>query len=111
MGYLKGSPWNCRSHNRLLAGSKEMVRKSPYPIEDIAGPAEQLIMEGGYLAVVTVQWEADHGWGPTISAADAFKLDRVREALKRGDLATAKLEAQVYRLTPVAGVGMVEAAE
>ena len=67
-----------------------MVRESPYPIEDVAGPAEHLIMEGGYLAVVSIQWEADHGWGPTISAEDAFKLERVRKAMKRGDLAAAK---------------------
>jgi hypothetical protein len=88
-----------------------MVRESPYPIEDVAGPAEQLIMEGGHLAVVAVQWQADHGWGPTISAEDAFKLDRVREALKRGDVAAAKLEAQVYRLKAVAEAGAAEAAE
>jgi hypothetical protein len=88
-----------------------MVRESPYPIEETAGPVEELIREGGFLAVVTVHWETDHGWGPTISAEDAFKLDRVRAALKRGDVAAAKLEAQVYRVTPVADAGAAEAAE
>jgi len=43
----------------------------------------------------------DDAWGPYISKDDALKLDRVRTALKRGDVAEASREARVYELLPV----------
>ena len=45
---------------------------------------------------------ADDGWAPYLSVEDAYKLDDVREALRRGDLKAAMRFARVYRLTPVA---------
>ena len=44
----------------------------------------------------------DDGWSPYLSAEDAYKLDDVRDALRRGDLKTATQIARVYSLTPVA---------
>ena len=38
----------------------------------------------------------------TLSVEDAYKLDDVRDALKRGDLKAATRIARVYSLTPVA---------
>ncbi|MGE0281057.1 MAG: hypothetical protein AB7P20_10665 [Rhizobiaceae bacterium] len=55
-----------------------------------------------YAAEVEVDLIPDDGaWGPYISKDDALKLDRVRTALKRGDIAAASREARVYELLPV----------
>ena len=55
-----------------------------------------------YAAEVEVELIPDDGaWGPYLSKDDALKLDRVRMALKRGDLATASREAKVFELMPI----------
>ena len=57
---------------------------------------------GNVLAEVTVELMPDDGaWGPYLSSEDAMKLDRVRQALKRGDVAGAAKEAQVFELLPL----------
>jgi hypothetical protein len=78
-----------------------MVRESPFPIPETAGPVTKLIREGRYLAEVVVELSAeDGGWGPYISAADVEKLSRVTRALRVGDIAAAAKEAKVFLLTP-----------
>ena len=63
----------------------------------------KLIHEGRYMAEVDVDLiEDESGWSPYLSAADAMKLDDVREALRRGDLAAASSVARVFELRPVA---------
>lgn len=55
-----------------------------------------------YAAEVEVELIPDDGaWGPYLSKDDALKLDRVRMALKRGDLVTASREAKVFELMPI----------
>jgi hypothetical protein len=44
---------------------------------------------------------ADEGWSPHLSLDDAYKLDDVRDALRRGDLKAASRLAKVYTLTPL----------
>jgi hypothetical protein len=62
----------------------------------------KLIHEGQYAAEVEVELlEADEGWSPYLSLADAQKLDAVRKALRRGDLKQASQLARVFQLTPV----------
>jgi hypothetical protein len=62
----------------------------------------QLVREGQYVAEVSVQlFEGDAGWAPYLSLDDAYRLDDVRDALRRGDLATAARFAKVFQLTPV----------
>ena len=57
---------------------------------------------GNYVAEVSVEvTESEHGWSPTISEEDAYKLDDVREALKAGDLSAAAQYGRVYGLKPV----------
>ena len=64
---------------------------------------KRLIREGSYVAEVDVTLvEAEHEWAPYLSAQDVRKLDDVRLALRRGDLATAARLARVYELKPVA---------
>ena len=63
----------------------------------------KFVHEGKYAAEVEVDLvQTDSGWSPYLSLDDAYKLDDVREALRRGDLKTASRLARVYTLTPVA---------
>ena len=46
--------------------------------------------------------ETDTGWSPYLKLADTYKLDDVRDALRRGDIELASKLARVFTLTPVA---------
>ena len=62
----------------------------------------KLVHEGRYVAEVDVELaDSDAGWPPYLSLVDAYKLDDVRDALRRGDIKTALRLARVYTLTPV----------
>jgi hypothetical protein len=62
----------------------------------------KLIHEGRYAAEVPVELiEDDTAWSPYLSPGDALKLDTVRLALRRGDLAEAAKHGRVFELTPV----------
>lgn len=62
---------------------------------------KKLIHEGGYAAEVEVELvEAEDGWSPYLTLEDAEKLDRVREALRRGDLKAASSLGRVFHLVP-----------
>jgi hypothetical protein len=64
---------------------------------------KRLVREGSYIAEVDVTLiEESHEWAPFIPAADMRKMDKVRLALRRGDLAEAAKHARVYELKPVA---------
>jgi hypothetical protein len=65
-------------------------------------PRTKLIHEGRYLAEVDVELlVTDDEWSPYLSVEDAYKLDDVREALKKGDTATAARYGRVFSLTPI----------
>lgn len=60
------------------------------------------VHEGKYVAEVDVELlEDETEWSPYLSVGDVYKLDDVRAALRRGDIAAAKL-ARVFALQPVA---------
>lgn len=62
----------------------------------------KLVREGAYVAEVEVELiDAEAGWAPYLSLDDAGRLDQVREALRRGDVAEASRLARVFRLTPL----------
>lgn len=62
----------------------------------------KLVHEGRYVAEVDVELvDSDAGWPPYLSLEDAYKLDDVREALRRDDIKAASRLARVYTLTPV----------
>jgi hypothetical protein len=62
----------------------------------------KLVREGSYVAEVEVELiETGDGWSPYLSREDASKLDDVRDALRREDIAAASRLARVYSLTPV----------
>ncbi len=63
----------------------------------------KLVHEGQYVAEVDVELlDTDEGWSPYLSLEDAYKLDDVRDALRRGDIKRAAQIARVFTLTPVA---------
>jgi len=56
---------------------------------------KKLIHEGKYVAELEVELEyTDDEWSPYLTLADAYRLDDVREALRRGDVATAAKNAK-----------------
>jgi hypothetical protein len=62
------------------------------------------IHEGKYVADVEVELRyGETPWDPTLGPADVEKLDRVRLALRRGDIKAAAKEAKVFELLPLAG--------
>ena len=63
----------------------------------------KLVHEGQYVAEVDVELvDTGDGWSPYLSLEDAYKLDDVQEALRRGDVRNAARLARVFTLTPVA---------
>ena len=63
----------------------------------------KLVHEGSYVAEVDVDLLEDPvGWSPYLPLEDGYRLDDVREALRRGDVKTAARYSRVFTLTPVA---------
>ena len=62
----------------------------------------KIIREGKYVAEVEVEMiYTDEGWSPYLSLDDAYKLDDVRDSLRRGNLKVVSKMAKLYTLTPV----------
>jgi hypothetical protein len=62
----------------------------------------KIVHEGRYIAEVDVELlEDETGWSPYLSLDDAYTLDDVRKALRRGDIAAASRSSRVFSLTPV----------
>jgi hypothetical protein len=62
----------------------------------------ELIREGTYLAAVPVELIVEEGdWSPYLSSDDVEKLDAVRLALRKGDLAEVAKHGRIFELTPV----------
>jgi hypothetical protein len=69
----------------------------------------KLIHEGKYVAEVKVDLiYKDEEWSPYLSLDDAYKLDDIRETLRKGDLKSAAKFAKIYTLTPVNTAGTTE---
>jgi hypothetical protein len=61
------------------------------------------VHEGQYVAEVEVSLVEDETeWSPYLSVDDAYKLDDVRDALRRGDVDVAARYGRIYELRPVA---------
>ncbi len=65
--------------------------------------SKEFIHEGKYAAEVPVELiEDDTAWSPYLSPEEVRKLDTVRLALQRGDIAEAAKYGRGFELTPVA---------
>ena len=65
----------------------------------------KLVHEGQYVAEVDVEvieMDMNKGWSPYLSLDDAYKLDDIRNALRRGDVKSAARLARIFTLTPIA---------
>jgi hypothetical protein len=63
---------------------------------------KKMIHEGRYVAEVEVEMiYTEEGWSPYLSLEDAYRLDDIRETLKRGDIKSAMKLAKIYTLNPV----------
>jgi hypothetical protein len=61
------------------------------------------VHEGEYVAEVDVELiVTDNEWAPYLSLEDAYKLDDIREALRRGDVEEASKTARVFKMRPIA---------
>jgi hypothetical protein len=70
----------------------------------MTGKRTQLIHEGRYAAEIEIALIDDGTpWSPIVAKEDVFKTDRVRLALRRGDIKAAAKEAKVFELLPLAG--------
>ena len=66
--------------------------------------SSRFIHEGKYVADVQIDLHYDDSaWSPTLLPTDVQKLERVRLALRRGDIKAAAKEAKVFELMPLAG--------
>jgi hypothetical protein len=64
--------------------------------------SKEIIHEGHYAGEVFIDLEySDASWSPTMSLADARKLETVRLALRRNDVAEAARQGQVFELVPI----------
>jgi len=64
--------------------------------------AKRLVHEGEFVAEVEVNLEVtDEAWAPYLRVEDVERLDRVRQALRDGDLRAASQIGRVFQLTPV----------
>jgi hypothetical protein len=62
----------------------------------------ELVREGKYAAEVPVELiEEEGGWSPYLSLEDARKLEAVRLALRKGDIAEASKYGRVFELMPI----------
>jgi len=69
----------------------------------------KLVHEGGFVAEVDVELiETDEGWSPYLSLDDAYKLDDIRDALRRSDFQRATKLARVFKLTPISSPSQTE---
>ncbi|MBA2703038.1 MAG: hypothetical protein H0U60_04200 [Blastocatellia bacterium] len=63
----------------------------------------KLVHEGKYVAEVDVELlETGDEWSPYLSLDDAYKLDEIRDALRRGDVKSAARHGRVFTLTAIA---------
>jgi hypothetical protein len=81
----------------------ELPQEVEIMIERRAEKTVKHIHEGKYAAYVQITLHYDgSGWDPTIDREDVEKLERVRVALRRGDIAAAARHGEVFELTKVA---------
>ncbi|MGM0601383.1 MAG: hypothetical protein ACQETH_16345 [Candidatus Rifleibacteriota bacterium] len=63
---------------------------------------EKFVHVGNYVARLEVEFiYPEDSWSPCLTIEDAEKLDAVRDALKKEDLAAAGKLANIFKLTPV----------
>lgn len=93
-----------RRHGDRLSARSAYVERELYGAAKMTHRRKtKYVHEGRYVAEVDVEViEDDTSWSPYLSVTDAYRLDTVRAALRRGDIKTASAHSRVYTLQPVA---------
>ena len=103
VGHPEGTGRTGGCCHRLPTSSSPMAERIYEEAHMKKQPRTKLIHEGQYLAEVDVELlVTDDEWSPYLSMEDAYKLDDVRNALRKGDTATATRYGRVFILTPLA---------
>src|SRR5258705_2470759 len=90
-----------RGPHRWSFGSRPAALSGPIP-KAPGSAGGYLLREGKYAAEVSVELiEEEGGWSPYLSLDDARKLDSVKLALRRGDIAEASKYGRVFELMPI----------
>ena len=102
MGYPKGAAESRRFGDGVSSQPFVVVGRFFGPEEIMTRRVNKLIHEGKYVAEVSVELiDEPGGWSPYLSLEDVERLETVKDALRKGDLATAAKHGQVYELLPV----------
>jgi hypothetical protein len=82
-----------------------MVARLEDPENQMTRTRKQQIREGRFFAEfeITLHEDQTSPWSPYVDPADVEKTDRIRRALRKGDVDTAAKEAKVFELMPLAG--------
>ena len=81
-----------------------MVARYATAEDDMTSTEKFILHENGYAAEFEVATKDNASpWGPVVSKDDTFKADRIRLALRRGDIAAAAKEAKIYAVRLLAG--------
>jgi hypothetical protein len=69
----------------------------------------ELVREGKYATEVPIELiEEEGGWSPYLSLDDARKLEAVKLALRKGDIAEVSKYGRVFELLPISGLNSVQ---
>jgi hypothetical protein len=91
-------------HMGLTPQSRALVHLFSEADTEITRKRTQMIYEGRYAAELEVTLIDDEAlWGPVLTKEYVFNTNRVRFALRRGDIKAAAKEAKVFELLPLAG--------
>jgi hypothetical protein len=67
--------------------------------KDMSRLIKDVIREGRFVAEIAIRCEENGSpWSPVVVKEDEFKADRVRAALRRGDVAAARQDALLFEL-------------
>jgi hypothetical protein len=102
LGHPREWAFSGRSDHRISAWPATLGSRLFQADEMTTRKRTKIVREGKYVAEVDVELlEDETGWSPNFSLDDAYKLDDVREALRRGDITAASRASRVFSLTPV----------
>lgn len=104
LGGSEGTYFSCGIGDSLQTGPEKVGRKVFEESQFVTKRTRtKFVHEGRYVAEVEVDLiESADGWSPYLSLEDAYRLDDVRDALRRGDLGSAARFGRIYEMRPVA---------
>jgi hypothetical protein len=103
LGHSKGRIWPGDDHYGVPTENEPLVERL-HETKMIKENRIELVRVGNHAVEVPVEVmieEGDGGWSPYFSLDEAKKLENVRLALQRGDLAEAAKHGRLFELLPI----------